>query len=582
MKKLRILALTVAVFMCSSALFACGGSNDDVTPAPPTPPAKEKVSELPTLDFDGEKLENNSLIITVTNKSEINLPEYTAKNCYGEIMDGSAVSVKHLFNGEADDAVTYNAGANRRTYYAVGRHSFEFKVTDSDDAAIVNRYYVYLNVYQNLFKVVGNRDVVENELSNSPTLRTNDPGFALSWFNLDRSEVYYAEATFDSVDKNANNGRDWGIGLSHATDEDGGYTLKDYYRIYDWGNKWAHRFSRGWNADSSFTNDYYAAQGIVDPEFNVANKKITIGVARVGDVFYSFLNGQLTDKYVYAALKGRKTFPGICLIGNDVEPYPGIASNMKFVGGSEAETLIAKLVGEDNYYKDFGYARVLDGYEAATFTEDGFAFDKIKNFDSSKRNWWNCAVKTNNYFGGNSKVEFDLETVGDQTDFGVLRIYLKKAVNSSDPTNVEGFYNGLQLIYFGNHNRPGGANIETVQKVENNGEVYDEHTKEKNADGSDRYENFDGANVFGNSAKLHVEIHMQPLAGEKGETKFTYTFTEVGKDAPNSYTFSSFATQGASPCESEAEYNELFYLAFMTEGVSAKISNLKVTANKVY
>lgn len=580
MKKFRFFVLVITVLMCFSAFAACNGNNKkDVVPVKPEQPA---VADLPTLTFDGETTQNNTLVIAVTNKAQIVLPGYIAKNRFGKVMDNSAVTVTHVYDDAIDNSVTYKVGASSRNYYAVGQHTFIFEVTDNVNPVLVNYYYVYLTVYQNLFKVLGSRDVLQGELSDAPTLRTNNPGFALSWFNLDRSDVYYAEATFDSVDKVENNGRDWGVGLLHATDEDGGYSLKDYYRIYDWGNTWAHRYSRGWNPDSSFVREFYTAQGLVDPGFNVGGNKITIGIARIGDVFYSFLNGQLTDKYVYAALKDRRTSPGICLIGNDVEAYPGTASNMKFVSGDEAETLIARLCGEDTYYSDFGYGRVLEGYDAATFTADGFAFDKLTEFDSEKRSWWNCAVRTNTYFGGNSKVEFDLETVGRQTSFGNLRIYLKKAVNSGDPTNSEGFYNGIRLCYFGNTNRPGGANVETLQEIPDGDGTRWDHVDEKNAAGSARYENFDDANVFSENAKLHVEIHMEPLAGENGETKFTYTFTETGKENPASYTFSSYATQESSSAESEDEYNELFFLSFMTDNVQCKISNLAVTANKVY
>lgn len=415
MKKLRIFALAIVVLLTLSALVACAGNNVDVVPVNPS---ETTVTNLPTMTFDDETPKNNTLVIAVTNKGQTTLPQYVAKNRFGKEMDNSAVTVTHMFDGAVDNSVTYKAGASRRNYYAVGQHTFIFVVTDNTNSALVNYYYVYLTVYQSLFKILGNRDVLQDELSNSPTLRTNDPGFALSWFNLERSDVYYAEATFDSVDKEENNGRDWAVGLLHATDEDGSYSLKDYYRIYDWGNTWAHRFSRGWTLDSSFPREFYTAQGIEAPGFNQAGNKITIGIARVGDVFYSFLNGQLTDKYVYAALKDRKSSPGICLIGNDVVAYPGTASNMKFVSGDEAKTLVDKLCGEDTYYNDFGYGRVLDGYNAATFTDGGFAFDKIGDFGASQRNWWNCAVKTNTYIGGNSKVEFDLETVGQQTSFG--------------------------------------------------------------------------------------------------------------------------------------------------------------------
>lgn len=579
MKKLRIFALAIVVLLTLSALVACAGNNVDVVPVNPS---ETTVTNLPTMTFDDETPKNNTLVIAVTNKGQTTLPQYVAKNRFGKEMDNSSVTVTHMFDGAVDNSVNYKAGASRRNYYAVGQHTFIFVVTDNTNSALVNYYYVYLNVYQSLFKILGNRDVLQDELSNSPTLRTNDPGFALSWFNLERSDVYYAEATFDSVDKEENNGRDWAVGLLHATDEDGSYSLKDYYRIYDWGNTWAHRFSRGWTVDSSFPREFYTAQGIEDPGFNQAGNKITIGIARVGDVFYSFLNGQLTDKYVYAALKDRKTSPGICLIGNDVVAYPGTASNMKFVSGDEAKTLVDKLCGEDTYYNDFGYGRVLDGYNAATFTDGGFAFDKIGDFGVSQRNWWSCAVKTNTYIGGNSKVEFDLETVGQQTSFGTLRIYIKKAMNSADPTNGDGFYNGVRLCYFGNTNRPGGANVETLQEIFEGENSRWEHMDEKDADGNSRYENFDGADVFSANAKLHVEIRMQPLAGENGETKFTYTFTEIGKENPNTYTFFSYATQAPSSAESEDEYNELFFLSFMTDNVQCKISNLAVTAYKVY
>ena len=585
MKKIRLFALVIAVLMCFSSFVACNDSkktdDEPVNPINPVEP-EQTTTELPTLTFDGETLKNNTLVLTVTNKTQIVLPQYVAKNRSGETMDDSAVAITHKFGDAIDDSVTYKAGSNNRKYYDVGQHTFIFEVTDNSNSEFVNYYYVYLTVYQSLFKEVGAKDVLQGELSDTPTLRTNNAGFSLNWFNIDRSDVYYAEATFDSVDKDENNGRDWGIGLLHATDENGEYSLKDYYRIYDWGNTWAHRYSRGWNPDSSFVREFYTAQGIEDPGFNVAGNKITIGIARVGDVFYSFLNGQLTDKYVYSALKGRKTAPGICLIGNEVVAYPGTASNMKFVSGEEAEKLIAKLCGEDTYYSDFGYGRVLNNYNAATFTKDGFAFDKIDGFDSSVKSWWNCAVKTNTYFGGNSKVEFDLETVGTQTSFGVLRIYIKKAVNSGDPTNSEGFYNGIRLCYFGNSNRPGGANLETLQQTTDGDSTWSEHADEKNDDGSSRYENFDTANVFSENAKLHVEIHMEPLAGEKGQTKFIYTFTEIGKGDSATYTFYSYATQDPSSAESEDEYNELFFLSFMTDNVKCKISNLVVTANKVY
>lgn len=566
MKNHKLFVSAIAIMMCSSVLTACNDSGK--TDVKPVVSDQIVVTDLPTLTFNDETPQNNTLVINVTNKSQITLPQYVAKNRFGKKMDESSVAVTHLYAGEIDDSVTYKAGASSRNYYALGQHTFVFEVTENDNSALVNYYYVYLTVYQSLFKGVGPQDVLRGELSDSPTLRTNNPGFSLNWFNIDRSDVYYAEATFDSVDKEENDGRDWGIGLLHATDENGENSLKDYYRIYDWGDRWSHRYSRGWNTDSSFVRELYTAQGIKDPGFSVGGNKITIGIARIGDVFYSFLNGQLTDKYVYSALKGRKTAPGICLIGNDNEAYPGTASNMKFVSGEEAKKLIAKLCGDDTYYSDFGYGRVLNGYEAATFSKDGFAFDKLGDFDSSVKNWWNCAVKTNTYFGGNSNVEFDLETVGEQTSFGTLRVYVKKAVDSSDPTNSAGFYNGIRLCYFGNNNRPGGANVETFQ----DGEHRD--------DGE--YKNFDSANVFSKNAKLHVKIHMEPLEGENGETKFTYTFTEIGNEDSALYTFVSYATQEPSKAESEDEYNELFFLSFMTDNVQCKISNLAVTANKVY
>ena len=72
-KNLRLFMLVIAALMCFSAFAACGGNNKtEIVPVKPEQPA---ISDLPTLTFDGETPQNNTLVITVPNKAQIVLPQ---------------------------------------------------------------------------------------------------------------------------------------------------------------------------------------------------------------------------------------------------------------------------------------------------------------------------------------------------------------------------------------------------------------------------------------------------------------------------------------------------------------------------
>lgn len=571
--KICVFLLAFMLMATSSLFLACdnskdsgGGSSDDNGGnAQPDP-----VSELPTLSFENEELSGNSLVMNVTNKNQIILPAYTAKDCYGNALSEDKIVVTHTLDGENDDSVTYNVGCNSKKYYAVGKHVFNFKLTDAQDASKTNSYNVYLNVYQSLFRGFSMSDVLDGELSDNPTVKSNNKGFGLHFFNMDRSSVYYAETTFDSVDTEAR-GASWGIGMVHTTEDDASYSLKDYYRIETNGVVW-HRYSRGFVADSTIPEAYYATQGITYPAFSTAGNKITVGVARVNDMFYSFLNGKLVDKFSYSAISGRRTSAGICLIGNDKIPYPGTASNFKFITGDDALTIIRE---KEAAFNDFGYARVLNNKKIATFTQDSFAFDKLSDYSSV--NWWDCAARSNVVFGGKTRVEFDLETLKVPAEDSSINIWIKKFDGSEDPTNSNGFYHGVTLEYSKGNILPNGA-YPKVNRLSTAG--YYEHLNELTASGTNRFESFQGFATT--TAKMHVTILAEPGEGEKnGETKYTYTFTEVGVDNPQSVTFLSYATQAQSSVENE-DNNELFYLAFTTEKVEYKVSNFTCTGLRVF
>lgn len=573
--KISALIIALTLIMGLTLVTACNKepTTDDKTSQSTdggTPDVEVPVSALPTLTFENKELNNNTLVLNVTNKSQIILPEYVAQDCFGKNLAEDKIAITHTFNGSLDDSVTYNAGRNSKNYYAVGKHEFSFKLTDATDAQKISNYKVLLNVYQSLFTNVGGDSMIDGELSDNPTFKSNNKGFCLNFFNMDRTSIYYAETTFDSVDME-NYGKMWGIGMCHATENDASFALKDYYRIEVDGS-WSHKYSRGFVGDSIISSDYYEARGIEDPKFTVADQKIVIAVARINDTFYSFLNGQLMDKYTYSVLSGRKTSAGICLIGNDAtNPYLGYASNFKFVTGDQAITLVEGLT---NKTSDFAYGRVLSNRKAVTFSENGFAFDKLSNYKTY--NWWDCAVKSNVLFGGKTRIEFDYETTKAATDNGTVRIWIKKAERGDDPTNAQGFYHGMQLTYAKGNTLP-TAVIPTEYRVEGGTA---EHLGVLDADGNVTEKSF---SVFNKATtKFHITILVEPLEGDNNaETKFTYTITEVGVDNPQSMTYSHFATQAAASVETE-ENNELFFLTFMTENVEYKVSNFTCTGLRVF
>lgn len=561
MKMKKIFAILIAIVSACMIFVSCADSQEHKGESP----VLEEVNVLPTMEFENETIENNSITIDTTNKTRIILPDYIAKDFRGNVLPVSNIRIRHSLNGKIDDSVTYNAGSNSKTYYEVGRHIFTFELTDTENSNLKSYYNVFLNVYQSIFQTVNMDAVLENELSDHPTYRSITSSYALNYFDMNKGKVYYAEAVFDSVDKAANNGMSWAIGMLHATDTDGRYALRDYYRIEDNGEKWSHHYVYGWTPDCVVSSDYYKEQGYPDWKFSEPGEKIKIAVARVGEVFYSFINDELTDKFVYSGLNDRSTCAGVLMLGNDITPYPGKISDMYFVTGDEAEAKVQELESSAKYYQDFGYARVLDGHDTVTFTENSFEFKKTENFSNR---WWDVAVKANVAFAGKSKVEFDYELTNAPNGAGTVRMYVKQLMGTSDPTNSEGFYNGLQLRY------SNGALIPQTAVTE----VYKKHDTDEQWDHFPNKEIDFGENFVSEKAKFHIEIMMEPLNTD-GKTKFTYTITqtETGKEV----TFSEFATQEALNYVSEDEVNDFYHITFMTENLEFKVSNLQCTSYKV-
>ena len=138
MKIKKILAILIAVVSVCLTFVSCA----DAPKHEETPPVLEEVNVLPTMEFENETIENNSITIDTTNKSRILLPNYIAKDFKGDILPNSNIRITHSFNGKFDDSVTYNAGSNSKTYYEVGRHIFTFELTDTENSNLKSYYNV--------------------------------------------------------------------------------------------------------------------------------------------------------------------------------------------------------------------------------------------------------------------------------------------------------------------------------------------------------------------------------------------------------------------------------------------------------
>ena len=252
-------------------------------------------------------------------------------------------------------------------------------------------------------------------------VKSTSKGYTVARFNMDPSTLYYAEVTYTVENPNGS----ILVGMGHFTDEsnlsrwlatavdrgDRNFKFRDF------------NTADGWYMDES--------QGVVPWSWQIKNYrgiadddagKVTFAIARAGDYFYSFINGEYVGSITYEYYRDNETVPG--LFGNNLST--STMTNIVYISGVEAQEKIDSLIGKGQmigpYVPDGSWAGgSLTNFGAvANVAEDenGIRF----KYTSTGNNMNASMVSPYVIFDGDFKVEWVYKST--DTAAGAGRMYL--------------------------------------------------------------------------------------------------------------------------------------------------------------
>lgn len=368
-------------------------------------------------------------LVNAYHGTAITLPMVTAETC-----DGTNITTD--LEVELSDPQNMVKRGARLTVAKTGMYSIKYTATDPRDENVKTEKVISINVARKIinddndggiksdFKYVEDCEFVKDE---QQKLTTTHTGFSWLKFNIEPSKLYYAEVTYDyTAHTNLNNAFLYGMahyleGLSNkrwvATCMDGGtganqnnFYIRDFVSESSQGGGWAIA-GAGVDFDSSPSFYSYSPSTFRGIPFDNSEKSFTFGIARDGDMFYSFVNGAFMGAVSYEFYRNKDTIPGI--FGEHFS-YGGvngcIMSNIKFYGGDEARDTIQKLLYENEtqygHFQPFtfwgtkeGYGESKDTFKTSVRTNKPSA-ERGMNFDyvSSNDDYYHSSVSPHVYF----------------------------------------------------------------------------------------------------------------------------------------------------------------------------------------
>lgn len=265
----------------------------------------------PTITVDGESSQK------ILSNAAPTLPTVTAKDCAGQSLECSVV---HTLDGEQVDT-TYTGGTLEIGALDVGVHTWTFTATDPVDSTLSKTETVSLTVYQKISAWSNDGNFkISDEYSTNPTITSANTDNSVAGLYLpSTSYTYYAEAQFKITNGDASGA---GYGFIHTTADpsredsnpssweiSGVYSSTSQYKMgktwSDANYNWLSLSDMASGFDSS-GDDYLA---ICPSSFS--GTTIKYAVARVGTLFYSFLNNHLVNVNSYPDFDSTPTAPGL-------------------------------------------------------------------------------------------------------------------------------------------------------------------------------------------------------------------------------------------------------------------------------
>lgn len=308
------------------------------------------------------------------------------------------------------------------------------------------------------------------------TSATDSTAFAK--LNVSASRYYYAEATFEVTNPHFDNtSLDALVAMGHfnATSERSVLLSNlntrsgDFLTLNFVFNKNKSIFKSDSDKDSTQTCMYayklFRSRHITRLDEDVQHDQdstgngthtalVTIAVARDGDYFYTFINGQYVMCVTFKEFRNVDTIPailGVTLAGNEVEISNvkyydvdnGFQTKLNDVLGANKEKMIVPYAHSDSYDKTGGTHNYQESFgDNVLINTDvqnrGMAFNYVNGVNGNANDQNNSAVGLNMYLDGNFTFQYDYK----RTDV--------KAINSTSTTSANSSILELKDWLYGN------------------------------------------------------------------------------------------------------------------------------------
>lgn len=256
----------------------------------------------PTIEIAGESKEFD-LYTTNVNGAPEAVPAATVK-----ASDGLDLSTFLTFKSE-EEGITFENGTFLCT--KSGTYHVTYSVTDPRNTACKTEIEVTFHIYRRLLGWTDNTFNTDDKKADAEqTVTTTNTGFGTAILNVAPSKLYYAEVTYEFPAGTAlTNGNRTGLQHRPTTDDSGDYWIS---AIVDRGDGNAYQVENNrskWNPSDSA--GAYSWQIGTNRGLNFTSERVTIAIAREGDYFHLFSDGQHVNTVTLKYYRDKDTVPAI-------------------------------------------------------------------------------------------------------------------------------------------------------------------------------------------------------------------------------------------------------------------------------
>ena len=325
-----------------------------------------------------------------------------------------------------------------------GKHTIRVTATNPEDSTKTATTTFTINVYRKLLnESAGTSGITKSEIagdaedpqSSQTLLMEGHASNYIGVLDMDPSFYYYFEATFEGL-QGTESGGDW-LGMAHISkiNSAGAGTKNGWLSsaIRVTGKNEVTNTIAQVNTDSSWTPDtslsksmtYTQKTGNVTKVYEgaIATEKaptFKYAIARVGDLFYSFINDELAGVYSDNYYASTATIPAVWARLHTMEAMEGWdgvnITNIDFFDGEEdAAAKVGELMAKNGGLSAWGAAFADDCVANGYVTPGPVSEEKGINFTVNQNTGWtnNGAVALNAAFSGDFTIEYSYKPVGD-------------------------------------------------------------------------------------------------------------------------------------------------------------------------